>query len=168
MTYVTGDIPTGDYEPNRLANICIGHGAIDVGGGNTHFNLSSELEFSAVLGVTYNFENKDTGYQNGIDTHLDWAVSQFLNEHWQLGLVGYAYGQLTDDSGPRPAQNGLKSRVAAIGPEIGYSFTVNGQPAYASLRGYWEFSAENRVEGTAMFATLSIPLGRKSAKKAMQ
>jgi hypothetical protein len=28
-----------------------------------------------------------------------------------------------------------------------------------NLRGYWEYSAQNRVEGYALFATLSIPLG---------
>jgi hypothetical protein len=32
-TYVSGDIPVGDYDPMRLANIGIGHGAIDAGGG---------------------------------------------------------------------------------------------------------------------------------------
>ena len=95
MTYVTGDIPTGDYDPDRLAIIGIGHGAIDAGGAYTYFDETKGHEFSAVLGFTYNFENDDTGYTNGIDTHLDWAASQFLNEHWQVGLVGYAYGQLT-------------------------------------------------------------------------
>jgi hypothetical protein len=35
MTYVTGDVPVGDYNPSRLANIGIGHGAIDAGGGYT-------------------------------------------------------------------------------------------------------------------------------------
>lgn len=33
MTYVTGDVPVGDYNSMRLANLGIGHGAIDVGGG---------------------------------------------------------------------------------------------------------------------------------------
>ncbi|AML53413.1 hypothetical protein RC74_21060 [Falsihalocynthiibacter arcticus] len=78
--------------------------------------------------------------------------------------MGYVYGQLTGDSGPSVRDDGLKSSVAAIGPQIGYSFTVNGQAAYANLRGYKEFAAENRVEGTAVFATLSIPLGRKASK----
>ena len=30
---------------------------------------------------------------------------------------------------------------------------------YASLRGYWESWAENRLEGYAVFASLCIPLG---------
>jgi hypothetical protein len=49
-------------------------------------------------------------------------------------------------------------RVAAIGPQIGYTFKVRGQPWYANLRGYYEFWAENRYEGYAVFATLNIPL----------
>jgi hypothetical protein len=32
MVYGTGDIPVGDYDPRRLANLGIGHGAIDFGG----------------------------------------------------------------------------------------------------------------------------------------
>jgi hypothetical protein len=77
--------------------------------------------------------------------------------------VGYVYGQLSGDSGTRPASDGLKSSVASVGPQIGYSFTVYGQPAYINLRGYWEFSATYRVEGTAVFTTISIPLGHNAS-----
>lgn len=76
MTYVTGDIPVGAYDPNRLSNLGIGHGAIDGGGGYTYFNPQTGHEFSAVAGLTYNFKNQDTQYQNGIDFHIDWGASQ--------------------------------------------------------------------------------------------
>ena len=66
MTYVTGDIPVGAYDPNRLANLGIGHGAIDGGGGYTYLNPATGHEFSGVAGFTYNFKNQDTQYQNGI------------------------------------------------------------------------------------------------------
>ena len=162
MTYLTGDIPVGDYNSNRLANIGIGHGAVDAGGAYTYFDAAKGHEFSATLGMTYNMENDDTDYKNGVDIHLDWAVSQFLNAHWQVGLVGYAYGQLSDDSGPATADYSVRSSVAAIGPQVGYSFAVNGQAAYMNLRGYWEFAAKDRVEGAAVFAVFSIPLGDKA------
>ncbi len=164
MTYVTGNIPTGSYNPDRMVNIGIGHAAVDAGAGYTYFDQTKGHEFSAVLGFTYNFTNDDTDYQNGVDAHLDWAASQFLNAHWQVGVAGYVYGQLSGDSGPVPSYDGLKSSIASIGPEIGYSFTVNDQPAYINLRGYWEFAAKNRVEGTSVFATFSIPLGRKTSE----
>lgn len=156
--YLTGDIPTGAYDSTRLANIGIGHAAIDGGGGYTYFDEKTGREFSAVAGVTYNWENSDTQYKNGIDSHLDWAASQFLSAHWQIGVAGYVYYQLSDDSGSGAKLGSFKSRVASIGPELGYAFTIGGQPAYANLRGYWEFEAKNRVEGYAMFATLVIPL----------
>ena len=35
ITYVTGDIPVGAYDPNRISNIGLGHGAIDGGGGRS-------------------------------------------------------------------------------------------------------------------------------------
>ena len=38
MVYGTGDIPVGDYSSTNLANIGIGHGAVDGGGGYTYFN----------------------------------------------------------------------------------------------------------------------------------
>jgi len=159
MTYLTGDIPVGSYESNRLANIGIGHGAVDVGGGYTYLNEKNGREFSAVLGLTYNSENTSTNYRNGIDSHLDWAASQFLSANWEVGLVGYVYYQLTGDSGSGATLGPFKSKVAAIGPELGYAFTIGGQPAYANLRGYWEFWAENRTDGYALFATVAIPLG---------
>ena len=159
MTYVTGDMPVGSYSSTRLSNIGLGHSAIDVGGGYTYFNTTGGFEASAVLGVTYNFENTSTNYQSGVDSHLDFDISQFLSNNWQVGIVGYVYYQLTGDSGSGDRVGSFKSRIAAVGPEVGYAFTAGGLQWYANLRGYKEFWAENRIEGYAVFATLSIPLG---------
>lgn len=159
MTYVTGDVPVGSYDSARLANLGIGHAAIDAGGAYTYFNPTTGREFSALVGFTYNWENTDTHYKNGIDSHLDWAASQFLSQNWEVGVAGYVYDQLTGDSGAGAKLGPFKSKVAAIGPEVGYSFSMGGKSAYANLRGYWEFWAENRIEGYALFATLAIPLG---------
>lgn len=164
MTYVTGDIPTGAYDSTRLANIGIGHAAIDAGAGYTYLNEQSGLEFSGVAGLTYNWENDDTDYQNGIDSHIDLGVSQFLSAHWQVGIAGYVYYQLTGDSGTGAKLGSFESEVAAVGPQVGYLFSINGLPAYVNVRGYKEFSAENRVEGYSVFATLAIPLGPNNNK----
>lgn len=169
MAYVTGDIPTGAYNSQRLSNIGIGHGAVDVGGGYTYLNEKTGLEFSAVAGLTFNFKNPDTSYRNGVDSHLDWALSQFLSESWQVGVAGYVYYQLTNDSYPtegfigevrQRALGGFKSRVASVGPELGYVFKMGKQTGYLNLRGYWEFWAQNRLEGYALFATINLPLGQ--------
>jgi hypothetical protein len=156
MTYVTGDIPVGAYDPNRLSNLGIGHGAIDGGGGYTFFNPAAGQEFSAVAGFTYNFKNQDTQYQNGIDFHLDWGVSQFLSKQVFVGLVGYAYQQITDDFGQNPILGGFRSRVAGIGPQIGFLFPVGDMQGYLNLKGYGEFAAENRPSGWNTWVTFSI------------
>ncbi|MCC8951668.1 transporter, partial [Bradyrhizobium sp. Arg62] len=94
MTYVTADLPVGAYQSGRLANLGIGHWAVDAGGGYTYFDPKTGHEFSTVLGFTYNFVNPSTQYQSGVDMHLDWGASQFLTKQWQVGLVGYLYQQL--------------------------------------------------------------------------
>lgn len=168
MAYLTGDIPVGAYNAQRLSNLGIGHGAIDAGGGYTYLNQKTGFELSAVAGVTYNWKNPDTSYRNGVDSHLDWAVSQFLSESWEVGAVGYVYYQLSNDTYPtdgvtgairQRVLGGFKSRVASVGPEVGYVFKMGKQSGYLNLRGYWEFWAQNRLEGYALFATISLPFG---------
>jgi hypothetical protein len=161
MTYAMADFPTGSYQLGRLANIGINHWAVDAGGGYTYLDPAKGHEFSVVGGLTYNFENNDTDYRNGVDSHIEWAASQFLNEQFHIGLVGYLYYQLSGDSGSGAILGSNKARVYGVGPQGGYFFPVGSQKGYVNLRGYWEFGAENRPEGWNLYLTLSLPLGIK-------
>ena len=160
MVYGTGDAPIGAYDPARFANIGIGHGAADLGGGYTYLDPAKGHEFTAVVGFTFNTENPSTHYINGVDAHLDWAASQFLSQHWLVGVAGYVYDQLSGDSGSGNRVGAFESKVAAAGPEVGYLFALGGRPAYINARAYWEFDATHRVEGHAVMATLNFPLGK--------
>lgn len=156
MTYVMGNVPVGDYEARRLANLGIGHGAIDGGGGYTYFNPATGHEFSAVAGFTYNFENPDTNYKNGVDFHVDLGASQFLSKQFAVGLVGYAYQQVTGDSGSGARLGDFKSRVFGVGPQLSYIFPLGDHQGYLNLKGYKEFGAEHRPEGWNVWLTFSI------------
>jgi len=158
MTYVMGNVPIGDYEAGRLANTGLGHWSVDGGGGYTYFNPKNGREFSAVAGFTYNFENPDTDYQSGVDFHLDWGASQFLSEHWHVGLVGYVYQQVTGDSGSGATLGDFKSRVVGIGPQVGYFFDLWERKWYVNVKAYYEFAASNRPDGWNAWLTLLIPL----------
>jgi hypothetical protein len=147
MIYGFGDIPVGAYDPSRLANVGIGHGGIDGGVGYTYFNPQTGHEFSVTSGVTYNFRNPLTDYQNGIDWHLDWGASQFISKQVHIGLVGYFFQQLTADEGQPAILGDFKSRIAGIGPQVGVLFPVGDLQGYLNLKGYWEFAAENRASG---------------------
>ena len=115
MAYLTGDIPVGSYDPNRLSNIGIGHGAIDGGGAYTYLNEKTGTEASATLGFTKNFENTSTDYTNGTDAHLDLGAAQFLNEQFFVGVVGYYYQQLTADTGQLAILGPNELRTRGVG-----------------------------------------------------
>lgn len=167
MIYASGDVPVGAYERGRIINLGIGHGSIDGGGGYTYFNPATGTEFSAVAGLTYNFRNTATDYQNGIDFHLDWAASQFVSKQVFVGAVGYVYHQLTGDSGSGAKLGPFKSRVESIGPQIGYVFPIGNLQGVLNAKGYWEFDAENRAKGWNTWLTFAIstppppPAGKK-------
>jgi hypothetical protein len=156
MTYITGDIPAGVYNSTSLANLGIGHGAIDVGGGYTYLDPAAGREFSGVLGFTYNMVNPDTQYQNGIDMHFDWAASQFLSKQLFVGLVGYAYDQLSCDSGAGDRLGCFESRVLGVGPQVGYIFPLGDHQGYLNLKAYKEFDASNRADGWNVWLTFAI------------
>ena len=157
MTYITGDIPVGAYQSTRLANLGIGHGAIDAGGGYTYFNPQTGHEFSAVLGFTYNLKDTSTQYQNGVDMHLDWGASQFLTKQVQVGLVGYAYKEIGCDSGSGDRVGCFQSQVFGIGPQFGYVFPLSqGLQGYINLKGYGEFGGSARPSGWNTWLTFVI------------
>jgi hypothetical protein len=157
MTYITGDIPVGMYQSTRLANLGIGHGAIDAGGGYTYFNPQTGHEFSGVLGFTYNFINTATQYQNGVDMHFDWGASQFLTKQWQVGLVGYVYQEIGCDSGSGDRVGCFRSRVLGVGPQVGYIFPLSDKlQGYLNLKAYGEFDAANRPSGWNLWLTFNI------------
>ena len=158
MAYVTGNIPVGSYKSSRLSNLGLGHAAIDIGGAYTFLNPETGWEFSATAGLTYNFRNSDTDYKNGIDAHLDLGVSKFVTDRMYVGLVGFAYQQLTADSGQPAILGDFKGRTFGIGPQIGWIFDAGGTEVFANLRGYKEFNVKNRVEGGGVMFTISIPL----------
>jgi len=156
MVYLTGDIPAGAYSSTRLANLGIGHGAIDWGGGYTYFDQKGGQEFSAVGGLTHNFVNPSTNYQNGLDWHVDWGASQFLSQTAFVGAVGYFYGQLNADTGSLPIVGPVESRVIGVGPQFGFIFPIGSLQVYLGFKAYKEFDNHDRPSGWNAWVTLSI------------
>jgi hypothetical protein len=157
MVYITGNIPSGTYDPNRLANLSFGFPAVDVGAGYTYLDQKTGHEFSVVGGLTYSAINPYLQYQNGIDFHLDWAASQFVSKTVHVGLVGYYYQQITDDSGPGAKLGGFRGMAVGIGPEIGFIIPLSKDyQGYLNLRGYKDIETENRANTWSTWVTFAI------------
>jgi hypothetical protein len=102
------------------------------------FQSGNRVRIFRLAKFTYNFKNPDTQYPSGVDFHFDWGASKFLSKQVFIGLVGYAYQQVTDDSGQNPILGGFQSRVLGIGPQVGYIFPVGNMQGYLNLKAYGE------------------------------
>ncbi len=156
MIYSTGDVPVGIYNSASLANLGIGHGAIDGGAGYTYLDQKTGHEFSAVGGFTYNFMNPSTDYQNGVDFHLDWGASQFLSKQLLVGPVGYLYDQISCDGGSGDRVGCFESRVVGLGSQIGYMIPLGDMQGYVNLKGYGEFDAHARPSGANVWLSFVV------------
>lgn len=167
MLYGMANVPVGAYDPRRLAAMGLGHWSVDGGAGYTYYDEEAGIEFSAVVGVTYNFTNPDTQYRSGNDAHLDWAFSPYVSDTMHLGIAGYFYSQLSGDSGVGATLGPFKSKVAGIGPQIGFFFPVGDREGYFTVRGYYEFEAENRLAGWNAFVTFSVDAPEPASPKSV-
>jgi hypothetical protein len=155
-TYVTGNVPVGAYDVHNLALIGMGHGALDGGAGYTYYDSKKGTELSLVTGMTYNLIDPSTGYQSGVDWHLDGALSQSVTKDIYIGAVGYIYHQISPDSGPGDHVGDFESRVMGVGPQVNYTFTTGSVQTSLNLRGYREFDATHRPGGWNGWLSMSF------------
>ena len=157
LVYITGNIPSGTYDSSRLANLSFGFPAIDVGAGYTYLDPKTGHEFSIVGGLTYSFMNGALQYQNGMDFHVDWAASQFVSKNVHIGIAGYFFQQITDDSGPGAKLGGFRGQTVGIGPQIGFMIPMSdGYQGYLNVRGYKDLETENRPNSWSTWVTFSV------------
>ena len=156
MIYIAGNIPSGTYDPNRLANLSFGFWGVDVGGAYTYLDPKMGHEFSVAGGFTYSAMNPYLQYQNGIDAHLDWAASQFITKDVLIGVAGYYFQQITDDTGPGATLGGFRGMAVGIGPQIGFLFPVGDYQGYLNIKGYKDLEVENRPQGWSGWVTFAI------------
>lgn len=151
------NIPIGDYRKDALSNIAFHRWAGDLTGTVTWLDPDSGIDLSAAAGFTFNGENPETDYWTGTEFHIEWAASKSFGD-FSLGLVGYHYQQITGDGGPGARLGDFEGQVTALGGTVAYNFNLGDRPLTARLKAYREFAAENRLEGTSAFLTLSLPL----------
>ncbi|MFV3308143.1 transporter [Pseudomonas sp. NY15181] len=154
-------LPTGDYDPMRLANT-----------GNNFYTYkpllsatwlpSERTELSAKATYSFNQENPDTDYRSGQLFHFDYSASYRVTDNLRLGVNGYYLKQTTDDEQygktvtfmGEKVDDGVRGQVFAIGPAAYLTFLQ-----YASIEARWakEYAVENRPEGEMLWVKLNLP-----------
>ncbi|UTW05452.1 transporter [Amphritea atlantica] len=134
-------VPIGDYDKDRMVSPGLNHWAYSPIISLTYIT-DSGFEVSSTSELDVSTRNKATGYRNGIEYRNEFAVGQHVGP-WTLGVGGYYYDQLTDDSGPG-SDDGNRARVLALGPSL--QFFRRGLPP-VWFHAYKEFDAHNRSEG---------------------
>lgn len=152
------NIPVGDYREGEIANLAFHRVAADISAAVTWLDPASGWEVSAAVGVTFNGTNPVTDYTTGNEFHAEWAVTKMLTKQFSVGLVGYYYDQITGDSGPGARLGAFEGRVTALGGTIAYNFQLGELPLSARIKVYREFDVVHRLEGTAGYFTVALPL----------
>ena len=162
---VTGFIPVGDYHKGALANIANHRGSVDINGAATYAHPALGFDLSSAVGVTFNTENTATRYKTGDELHLEWAATKSLAKEISVGVMGYHYNQLSDDTGEGASLGGFRGRATAVGGLIAVRGMVGELPIAANIRVFREVEVKNRLQGTGGFLTITMPLWVAQAGK---
>jgi hypothetical protein len=145
----------------------LGFVALDAGAGYTYLDPKAGHEFSVVGGFTYNFMNPYLQYKNGIDFHVDWAASQFISKSVFVGLAGYVYQQVTDDTGPGAKLGGFRGRAVGIGPQVGFIFPLSKDyQGFLNIKAYKDVEVENRASTWSTWVTFAVSAAPPEAARA--
>lgn len=150
--------PTGDYAKGFNASIGHDRWACDLLWAMTYVSQHSHLELSAALGYGVNGPNDITHYHSGNEAHLELAVGKRLSPHWVVGLAGYAYQQVTADTGRGASLGSLEGRVLGAGPAVNYGTRWGDHALSIGLRYYKEFDAKDHFHGDVAIASATFRL----------
>lgn len=91
--------PTGNFDADSYANVGRGYWGFDTIGAITWFKPEWGTEVSFAWGLMHNAENTNSEYHTANESHVDWAVNQYLTDGFAIGLRGFRLNQLKWDTG---------------------------------------------------------------------
>ena len=148
-------VPTGPYDIHRVVNTGLNYWTVDPEFGFTYLNPKTGWDLSGALGYSLNTENTATHYTSGDILHLDLAAGRMFKNGFKPGIVGYAWIQVTGDSGPGALFGSFESRVFGLGPALEWKTSKRSRLMF---RCGFEFGANDRLQGNQYALTLRTQL----------
>jgi hypothetical protein len=150
--------PTGSYQQGRLGNPGLNYWTFDPMVGVVYSNKKIGFNAMLHLGYAMNTENPDTDYQSGSLLHFDGAIQQILpvgSGFLTLGVEGFYFDQVTDDSGAGAVLGRFRGMTAGLGPALGYILPLGQQSLSVELKWLAEVDTKNRLEGDYIWLKLA-------------
>jgi len=140
--------PSGDYDPNRLANLSLNNWTFIPGVAYTKIFPKENVELSGIWQLQFYTENPATHYQNGVLSDMEaMGVKRFKNG-LGIGVIFSWIDQFSDDSGATADRfNGFSGHAFGIGPIIAYGAKIGKSHLDLNARFIPEFGNERRIEG---------------------
>lgn len=147
-------LPTGKYSTSRPLNPGRNYVSFDSVLAFTWLDPALGVEISVVPGVMINTRNPSSDWHTGAEFHADVMINTWLSQDIAVGVHGYVYQQIADDTGLN-VPIGLRSNSVGIGPSVMVKtkpFGINGK-----LVGKWlhEVEADNRFKGDILSITFA-------------
>jgi len=169
---VTFFLPTGEYstavvKPRQgifdVLSISKNKFAVDPTLAVTWLNPNIGLEINGAVGVTVSAINAATDYQTAPELHVEAAIGQHFKSGLLVGAAGYAYHQLTNDSGSGAeafqAAVGAKSLQATVfgaGPVLGYQAKLGDVGLNLQGKYFHEFGVRRRLASDVYWLTAAL------------
>lgn len=154
--YLTTWFPTGRYELGFQPNTSKNHFGANLAWGVTYIEPKLKLEFDSAISVTFNPENPATDYTNGDEFDWDWAIGKKFANGLELGIAGFAYQQLTPDSGSGAKLGPFEGRAFAVGPHLVYITQLMHRSVIFNFHDFQEFDTQNRFTGNRATLTTTV------------
>lgn len=147
-------LPTGSYDTSRLVNLGRHYYSMQPNYAVTWMPVPN-VEFSARALYSINSVNHATDYHSGNEFIVDYNAGFRFTPMWQIGVSGYFYRQVTDDTqhGQSVNGNGNRGQALAVGPSVAYGtrkFSV-------ALKYQREMMVRNRSEGNRIWLQMYMP-----------
>ena len=146
--------PTGEYNKSDMVNLGRHYWNAEPLIGVTY---KQPVGINADLKMMYDFNgrNNATDYRSGQELHADYALGWGFSKNLVVGVGGYAYQQVTDDTSGGTTVQTNRGRTMAIGPSMKYD---NGNGWFFTLKYEKEFDVKNRPEGGGLNVKMNIPM----------
>jgi hypothetical protein len=129
----------------------------------TYFDPKTGFEFSGAFTAEFSTRNTATDWQTAPALIFEGAALQHWQSGFALGAAGYAFQQVTEDSGSGAINfkttvdaQSLKARVFGIGPIATYTTKIGNLAINLKLKYSHEFEARRRFESDVVFGTVGF------------